>query len=1004
MGEVFKATDTRLSRAVAIKVLSSSQSPATGAVERFIQEARAASALNHPNIVTIYDIGAANEILYIVMELIEGRTLRDVLAAGPLPTPELLAFAMQIGDALAAAHAKGIAHRDVKPANIMITPDARAKILDFGLAKLIQPLSVIAQSQDTVTQRTLTRPGTLMGTFGYMAPEQARGEPSDFRADQFSLGAVLYEMATGRRAFRAASGIDMLAAILRDNPEPIGRINPQAPAPLQWVVERCLAKDPRDRYPTTRELVDDLAAIKDGVTQARATTAHNLPAQLTLLVGRDRELASARRLALLAHVRLITLTGPGGIGKTRLAVELGRALLQEFPGGVYWIPLESIGNPELVPSEIATVLNIPQTAGQPVTSSLKKRLKESSDAPILLLLDNLEHVLSAAPLVAELLSACERLKVIVTSRATLHVYGEYEFPVLPLATPDPKGVATAAALAEFPAVALFLQRAAALRAGSQAMDDAQIRLVSEICARLEGLPLSIELAAARTKTIPLRSLLDRMRDPLGLLAGGPRDLPPRQQTLRATLDWSHNLLDAEQQRLFRRLAVFVGGVTPEAVEAVCNAKEDFNANLPDAIASLVDNSLLRPTCEEAVEPRFGMLETIREYGLTRLVEAGEEAFTRRAHAAYFLVLAEEGEKELSGPRQVDWFKRFDAEISNFRTALDWLTASGEAQWALRLATALGIYWAMRGLAMEGRERLLTLLAMPGSSPRTKLRALALAWAGDLAIKANLHLAEAQLDESLDILEELQDTPSTLRVINSLAVLKRERGEYDAARTLFERAVKVAQVLGEPLALAGALSNLADHVKLQGDYELALLLHAESMRLFANAGDRIGVAWSLSHQADVAREQGDAEQAHNLYDQALSGFRAVDHRPGLAACFNDLAAMATDVGDYVAAQCLYQKSLQLFWDLGQNRNLPHALEAIACCAAHGEPERALALAGSAAALRKALAMSLPDPAKNRLEQNLDAARQALTGSAATASWMRGWSMPIEEAVQLAMGNK
>ena len=326
--------------------------------------------------------------------------------------------------------------------------------------------------------------------------------------------------------------------------------------------------------------------------------------------------------------------------------------------------------------------------------------------PTLLLLDNFEHVLAASPLVTELLSASDQMKIVVTSRAALRLYGEYEFPVPPLDLPDRK-TRLPRLLAKSPSVALFLERATALRAGGPRMDEAQIRTVAEICARLDGLPLSIELAAARTRVLPLAALLERVRDPLQLLAGGPRDLPMRQRTLRATLDWSHNLLDPEQQKLFRRMSVFVGGATHEAIEAVCNAKEDLDIDLLDAIESLVDNSLVRRTGADLTEPRFVMLETMREYGLARLAEAGEEAYTRKAHAAYCVVLAEEAEPaSWAGRGNRNGSQRFDAEIGNIRAALDWLHRSGRSGVGLAAdESALGILLADRGLAGEGYRAL-----------------------------------------------------------------------------------------------------------------------------------------------------------------------------------------------------------------------------------------------------------------------------------------------------------
>ena len=364
-------------------------------------------------------------------------------------------IAVQIADALAAAHAKGIMHRDLKPANIMIGPEGRAKILDFGLAKLAAPAGEGLSA--TLAEHPLTQPGTILGTFGYMSPEQARGEPGDFRSDLFSFGAVLYEMATGRRAFGGSTQVDALAAVIRDQPEPIGRINPQTPAPLQWAVERCLAKNAHDRYNSTLDLLNELSAILGSISQpiaAPAATPHNLPAQRTALVGREQELEGARQLVLQPQVRLVTLTGPGGIGKTRLAVELGRKLLDEFPGGVYFVPLDRINDAELVASEIANAVGIRQTGDRAIAVALQEHVRACTE-PTLLLLDNFEHVLAASALVTDLLSSSDQLTIVVTSRAALRLYGEYEFPVPPLELPDSK-TSPVEVLAKSPAVALFL--------------------------------------------------------------------------------------------------------------------------------------------------------------------------------------------------------------------------------------------------------------------------------------------------------------------------------------------------------------------------------------------------------------------------------------------------------------------------------------------------------------------------------------------------------------------
>ena len=982
MGQVFRGEDTRLSRPVAIKVLLAPPGHSVNLEARFAEEARAASALNHPNIVTLYDVGAADGSQYIVMELIEGQTLRDALKGGPLATVRLLPIAVQIADALAAAHARGIVHRDLKPANIMITTEGRVKILDFGLAKRLDE------------EGGLTIPGTVMGTCGYMSPEQARGERTGFHSDQFSFGAVLYEMATGQRAFRGSTEMDALAAVIRDQPEPIGQINAQIPAPLQWAVERCLAKVPTDRYSSTSRLLEDLRAIvgQSSVARPAEHPAHNLPAQRTALVGREKELEEVRQLVLLPAVRLVTLTGPGGIGKTRLAVEAGRLLIDQFPGGVHFVSLEKVSNPDLVASEIGTVLKARKVDDQTPQDSLREHLRQFCTSPMLLLLDNFEHVMTAAPLLTELLEVAVGMKVMVTSRAPLRLYGEYDYPVPSLAV---AGAASAA-------VALFLDRAVGLRPAGGKLDQDQARLVAEICTRLDGLPLAIELAAARTKVLPLRALRDRLAEPLQLLSGGARDLPQRQQALRATLDWSYNLLDSDHQKLFRRMSVFVGGATHEATEAVSNSQEDLRVDFLDAIGALVDNSLLRRTGGETDEPRFAMLETMREYGLWRLREAGEMEYTRRAHAAYCLVLAEDaaGEIEASNPY---WYSRFDAEIGNFRAALDWLAETGEAQWGLRLAMAVSHYWRSRGLGMEGWRHFVTLLDLPAAAPRNKLRAEALACAAEMTL---MKLPGSRLlgEESLEIFRELGMKTGMLRLLNGLSLLEWSTGSREAGRAGLEQCVELARELGSPSVLAGTLSNLADKLRREGDYERAESCYEESRRLFEAAGDQPSAAWTLSHKADLLREFGKRDESRSLYQHLLSRFRELGHGLGIASCQSDLAAIAADSGDWDTARGLYRDALRVYWSLDLKSDLPRVLEALAGCAVvDGQGAKALMLAGRAAEIRQAVVYPIQEAAKAKLDRCLDAARAQISSSAATESWMRGWDMPLEEAIRLAMSD-
>src|SRR6202521_1372507 len=746
MGEVYRARDTHLGRTVAIKILPAAFSADQDRLRRFQEEARSASALNHPNIITIHDLGQEGSTHYIAMELVEGKTLRELLVSGPLPMRKAIEIAAQVAEGLTKAHEAGIAHRDLKPENLMVSDDGFVKILDFGLAKLASPESDICV--------TATTPGLVMGTLGYMSPEQASGDRLDFRSDQFSFGLVLYEMVTGKRAFQRSTAAETLVAILREPPEPIGTQNRDAPAPLCWVIERCLAKEPDKRYVSTRDLARELAAIRDCFSEEPVrqveTRPTNLPVQRTGFVGREKEVAAAKELLLRQDVRLVTVTGPGGIGKSRLAVEVASGLVERFPGGIQFVPLSSLRDPDLIASVIVQTLGIREAGGQSPFEILKKHLQDSSRAPMLLRLDNFEHLVQAAPTVAQILAIGPNLKILVTSRAALHVYGEHEFPVPPLALPDSRSVPPVEALSQYPAVELFVQRAAAVKPDFE-LNRENASAVAEICARLDGLPLAIELAAARVKVLSPSSMLTRLASRLQLLTGGARDLPLRQQTLRAAIDWSYDLLDAAEQKLFRRLSVFVGGCTLEGAEAVCNTKGDLDLDLLDAIASMVDKSLAQQVEQAKGESRFAMLETIREYALEKLEASKEGTLTKRAHAAYCLVLAEEEATEQSGAEGAEWLERFASEHDNFRAALEWLTETGDAEWGLRLGTALFRYWEIREYLAEGRDRLGRLLKLAGAAAPTKLRMRTLFAAGVLAgEQGDYASAEALINESQDI--------------------------------------------------------------------------------------------------------------------------------------------------------------------------------------------------------------------------------------------------------------
>ena len=1003
MGIVYKAEDTDLGRLVALKLLPDDIAHDSQALSRFQREAKAASALNHPNIVTIYELGHLNGTHYIAMEMISGETVRALIASGRLPFRKALAIATQIADAIAKAHETGLVHRDLKPENLMVTHDGTAKILDFGLAKLRDQLP---ESQGPTLVSSLTDPGTVMGTVGYMSPEQANGDTVDFRSDQFSFGAVLYEMVNGHPAFQGRGKAEIMAAILRDQPERLHSVDLQAPAPFFWILERCLAKDPNQRYTSTRDLARDLATVRDlridPETRHTVRRPSNMPVQRTAFIGREREVINLRQLLNREDVRLVTLTGPGGIGKTRLALQVVTEIGEGFAGGVCFVSLSAVSRNESISTAIAQAIGLREVPGQSSRESLKEYVR-GLNQPLLLLLDNFEHLLSAGSDVAELLTLNPNLKVLVTSQALLHVYGEHELPVPALAAPDIKSVpSTQEALRRFPAVALFLERAKAVR-NNFALTKENATSVAAICSRLDGLPLAIELAASRIKLLSPAAMLTRLESSLNLLTGGARDLPVRQQTLRGTVEWSYSLLDAAEQSLFRRLSVFIGGCTLEAVEAVCDTKCDLGMDVLNAMASMVDKSLAQQIEQPGQETRFLMLSAIREFALEHLAASDEESATRRAHAAYYVVLAEECGGELS--THPEWLERFDLEHQNLREALEFLIRTGDADWGMRLGSGLFHFWEMREHFAEGRRFFERLLNLTGAAD-PKIRARPLFYAAIFAsAQGDFAGAQKLQEESLKACRDLHDHRGVAVALNALGVTARDRGDLDTARSLFEHCVATWKDLGSSIDAARALSNLANVVRLQGNHARAHALYDECLAIFHATGDSTGVAWTLNYLGDLVRESVDSTAARSYYEQSLSAFRKLGDGWGIASALCDLARLDAADGHHQHAEQLYGEGMKIFQDLGHKRGIARVLECFAVsAAAQFRPQQALRLAGAAAALRQRVGAPLIPAEQSRLERKLAPARNTLTNTADLQAWSSGWEMSMEEAVQEVLGLK
>jgi len=748
--------------------------------------------------------------------------------------------------------------------------------------------------------------------------------------------------------------------------------------------QQLLKTVPRRGYLFTAEVIQRTAP--DDLPAKQLTVKfHNLPTPRTSLIGRKQEVADAAELLLRPGIRLLSLIGPGGAGKTRLAIATAAALADQFPAGVRFVALASIMDFALVGTALIDALEIQRVANRTVAQLIGDQLQNAG--PFLLLLDNFEQVLPAAALVAEVLEACPSLKILVTTRAPLRIYGEQEFPVAPLA--------------ENSAVELFVQRAAAVWPDF-AMTSENAAAIHEICSRLDGLPLAIELAAARTRMLSPSAILDRLQSRLQLLTGGALDLPERQQTLRKAIDWSHDLLNEAERKLFRRLSVFLGGCTLEAAEAVGNTGRDLGMDLFEGLSSLVDQNLVQRVDRAGAEPRFAMLETIREYALECLAESGEQSATRRAHAAFCLVLAEEGNPELNSADRARWLTQCDLEIDNFRFALDWLFQTSEVDWALRLCAALFRFWDMREHLTEGRARLEAVLGL-APVDRSKERARISHFIGALASAQGDYAAAGQfLEQSLSLYEDLNDEPGIAASLNALAISACDRGDYASAQGNFERSLACWRLLPDRLALARCLHNLANVVKILGDYARARWALSEAREIFEQLGDGKGAAWSINQQGDIALAQGDVVAARELYECALVAFREAGDPWGAARSLTDLAYIDCDRGDHVAAHAACREALEIFAGLGNRRGIARAIEGSACLAlGQGHAERALTLAAAAAHLRQLIGAPLRPAEQSKLDQTLAQAWELLGEATGKRAWTEGSALSLAKAIEYSL---
>jgi predicted ATPase/class 3 adenylate cyclase/DNA-binding CsgD family transcriptional regulator len=720
---------------------------------------------------------------------------------------------------------------------------------------------------------------------------------------------------------------------------------------------------------------------------------NNLPVQFTPLIGREQEVAAVQDLLLREDVHLVTLTGPGGTGKTRLGLQVAAELSDLFADGVYFV--------NLAPT-IAQALGLREVAGQSPAERVKEELRQKQ---MLLLIDNFEQVVSAASQVTDLLATCPRLKLLVTSREVLHVRAEQEFAVPSLALPDPKHLPELAALSHYAAVALFMQRAQAVKAAFQ-VTAANARAIAEICIRLDGLPLAIELAAARVKLLPPQALLARLDQRLHLLTSGARDAPVRQQSLRNTITWSYDLLNAQEQQLFRRLSAFVGGCTLEAIEVVCAALDKSNGmgQVLDGVASLIDKSLLQQRGLEGEEPRLVMLETIREFGLEVLAARGEMEIIRHAHAAYYLRLAEEAEPELAGPQQAMWLERLEREYDNVRAVLRWSLERGEVEQgielALRLAAALGRFWEVRGHWSEGWNFLERALAgSKGVAAAVQLKALKAA--AHLAyVQGDTDRAEALSEECLAQCREIGDTAGMALSLRLLGLTAEWRSNFVVASSRTEESLALFRALGNIEGIAFSLIGLAIVLFLsEGDPAKVRALLEEGLALSREVEHKDGIARALGLLGEVFLQQGDAVKARVLLEESLALSREIGYRHSTAEALSLLGRVEALEGDYAAAHAFFEESLAIKREVGDHLTIPFYLEGLAdVVAAQGEPAWAARLWGAAEALRGAIGAPLPPVYHAAYDRSVAAVRSSLGEKAFAAAWAEGRAMTPEQAIR------
>jgi len=1002
MGIVYRARDSRLDRIVALKALPHAVDAGQEARERFEREARMLAALEHPHVAAIHGIEDAGGRSYLVLQHVAGETLASRLRRGPLPLREACEVGRQIAAGLAAAHRRSIVHCDLKPGNVMVTAEGSVKLLDFGIATRWRPDPEARRDAEPDRAESI-------GTPAYMSPEQVRGEPLDPRTDVWSFGCVLLECLTGGRAFDGADTAAKLRAVLVREPD-LGVLGDEVPSRLRRLLERCLTKDRDARFDDIAEVGRELEQVASGTTGAAATSPEALPRALTTFIGREREVEEIA--SLLETSRLLTLTGAAGCGKTRLAMECAsRFAARRAESRTWLVPLAPLGDPENVVAAIAAVVDARQERGRALEDTIVSALGQREG---LLILDNCEHLLAeCARLVGRVLSSSSGVTVLCTSREALGVAGETPWRVRSLEHPPSRRLPPLAELESFDGIRLFVTRAREVQP-SFALDASNAAAIAAIVERLDGIPLALELAAARLRMLSPQQVLDRLSDRFRLLTGGSRTALERHQTLRAALDWSHDLLAADEQRCLRELSVFAGGYRLEEATKVCTGDE---FEVLDLLTHLVDKSLVQVEPDARRAPRYRLLESVRQHASVKLHEAGEADVVRERHhdcfAALVQELATDPRRDVSG-----WMSVLAAEHENVRVALEWCLTCGDPSELFHLIEPLADYWEHRGHSAEAKAWIERALARPGAPTEGKpwasvVHALGIAkwWlgdiegalaegrraqaaalgAGDMRVAANAELLCATSLHVLGRLAEARDVyVETLRraresghwsaastALGNLGIVSRDLGDLEAARRHAEEALALSEERGWTAKAGRALRELGIGARDRGDLDEARRLVLRALALHEEHAHARDAASARVELGNIERMAGNIDDARRLFERSVREYREMADARGVAVALGSLGGALRDAGALDEAWQALSESLAILLPSNATAFIATITEQIAWVrVAQGRSTEAARLVGAVIAAREAIGRRPVGLEKADRERRIDELRAAM----------------------------